>query len=418
VIGGLAAIDIRAEVGAPPIDRRSKPAVSIARRDDRRHGMTRLAGLGESIFSTMSAMAREHGAIDLGQGFPDFDPPAQMVEAAAAAMRDGLNQYAPSVGAAALREAVGRHALAHYGLEYDPATEITITAGATEGIWCAVFALLGEGDEAVIVEPFYELYPACVRAAGAEARYVRTSFPDFRIDPDDLRAAFSERTRLVVLNTPGNPSGVRIDADTLRLVGELAREHDAYVLSDETYEHIVFGAAGHLPAALGTGCPERTITVSAISKTFSATGWRVGWVLAPPELTEAVRRVHQNTVFAAPTPLQAAAAEMLDAAAEGDFYARLRADYEHRHDLLLDLLGATGLHAARPDGAYFLMVQTGGDDVAYCNDLITRVGVGAIPASHFFHDRADGRGLVRFAFCKSTETLVRAGERLAAARPS
>jgi aspartate/methionine/tyrosine aminotransferase len=197
-------------------------------------------------------------------------------------------------------------------------------------------------------------------------------------------------------------------------VGELAREHDAYVLSDETYEHIVLGEAAHLPAAIGTGCPERTITVSAISKTFSATGWRVGWVLAPPELTEAVRRVHQNTVFAAPTPLQAAAAEMLDAASSGDFYARLRAAYTERRDLLVNLLRTAGLHAEPPDGAYFLMVQTGEDDVAYCNRLITEVGVGAIPASHFFHDREDGRGLVRFAFCKSTDTLIRAGERMAA----
>jgi aspartate/methionine/tyrosine aminotransferase len=199
----------------------------------------------------------------------------------------------------------------------------------------------------------------------------------------------------------------------LRLVGELAREHDAVVLSDETYEHIVLGGATHLPAASGCGCPERTITVSAISKTFSATGWRVGWVLAPPELTEAVRRVHQNATFTAPSPLQVAAAEMLEVASTDGYYARLASDYTARRDMLVGLLGAAGLHAAAPEGAYFLMVRVEGDVVAYCHDLITRVGVGAIPASHFFHDREDGRGLVRFAFCKSEDTLARAGERLA-----
>src|SRR3954447_5162578 len=380
--------------------------------------MTPLRELEESIFSSMSAMAREHGAIDLGQGFPDFDPPPLMVEAAAAAMRDGLNQYAPSAGLPRLREAAARHDRQCYGLDHDPDSEVTITAGATEALWCAALAFLGAGDEAVIVEPFYELYPACVAAAGATARFVSTEFPGFRIDPVELRAAFNARTRLVVLNTPGNPSGVVLDEPTLRLVGELARAHDAVVLSDETYEHVVLGGARHLPAALGTGAPERTVTVRSISKTFSATGWRVGWTTAPPELTRALRGVHQSTVFAAPTPLQAAAAQMLDAAAGDGFYERLAADYTSRRDVLSGLLRDVGLDAAPPDGAYFLMVRVEGDDVEYCHRLIADTGVGAIPASHFFHERAQGRGLVRFAFCKREATLRRAGERLLAAAGS
>src|SRR4051794_8881816 len=380
--------------------------------------MTRLRELEESIFSSMSAMAREHGAIDLGQGFPDFDPPPLMVEAAAAAMRDGLNQYAPSAGLPALREAAARHDLRCYGLDHDPDAEVTITAGATEALWCAALAFLGPGDEAVIVEPFYELYPACVTAAGATARFVRTAFPGFRIDPDELRAAFNPRTRLVILNTPGNPSGVVLDEATLRLVGELAREHGAVVLCDETYEHVLLGGARHLPAAVGTGAPELPVTVRSISKTFSATGWRVGWTTAPPALPRALRAVHQSTVFAAPTPLQAAAAEMLDAAAGDGFYERLATDYTERRDLLVALLAAAGLDAVPPDGAYFLMVRVPGDDVDYCHRLIAEAGVGAIPASHFFRDRAAGRGLVRFAFCKREATLRRAGERLLAAAGS
>jgi N-succinyldiaminopimelate aminotransferase len=372
-----------------------------------------MRGFGTSIFSTVTQLAIEHGAINLAQGFPDFDPPEPLLDAAGRALRGGFNQYAPSVGDAALRQAIARHAAREYGLDYDPDTEVTVTVGATEAIWSAVHALVEPGDEVVVVEPAYDMYAPCAVAAGAVPRYLPTSFPDFRIDLDRLAGSVGPRTRLIILNTPWNPTGRLLAAEELRAVGELARRHDAYIVADEAYEHIVFDGLPHRPVAAELACRDRTITVSSVSKTFSATGWRVGWTLAPAEVTRAIRMVHQFVTFTAAAPLQRAVADMLDGSVDGTYYEQLRRDYEQRRDVLLGYLGKTGLEVSRPQGAYFVMTRHDGDDVAYCQDLVTRVGVAAIPASAFYQDTRLGRGLVRFAFCKRVETLHRAGERLA-----
>jgi N-succinyldiaminopimelate aminotransferase len=373
---------------------------------------TSMRSFATSIFSHMTQLADRHGAINLAQGFPDFDPPEELLEAGVEALLAHANQYSPSAGLPDLREAIAVHQRERYGLEYDADTEITVTMGATEALWCVATALLEPGDEAIVIEPFYETYPPAVVAAGGVARFVTTSFPGFRLDLDRLEESFSDRTRLVFLNTPTNPTGRLLSGEEARRLGELAEKYDAYLVSDETYEHVTFEGAEHVPVAVEPACRARTITVSSVSKTFSATGWRLGWAMAPAELTDAVRKIHQFVTFAPTTPLQRAVGAMFRVAASSGYYDRLRAEYDERRATLLRCLEGTGLEISRPLGTYFVMTRCGGDDVAFVEDLITRVGVAAIPASVFYHDRALGRGLVRFAFCKRLETLEQAGERL------
>jgi N-succinyldiaminopimelate aminotransferase len=368
---------------------------------------------GTSIFSTITDLASQRQAINLAQGFPDFDPPQPLLDAAAQALHGGFSQYAPSIGYADLRRAVATHQADHYGQRWDLDTEVTVTVGATEAIWSTVHAVLEPGDEVVLFEPYYDMYPPAVVAAGGVPRVVPTTgFPDFRIDLDRLAAAFGPRTRLVIVNTPWNPVGRRITAAELRAIGELCQRYGSYLISDETYEHILFDGRTHLPAVSEPALADRTVTVSSVSKTLSATGWRVGWAAAPAELTAALRRVHQFVTFTAPSPLQRAVAALL-AAAGPEFYRQLTAEYTERRDTLLGYLGKLDLEVASPEGAYFVMTRCAGDELAYCRDLIDRAGVAAIPASAFFADPATGRGLVRFAFCKRLETLRQAGERLA-----
>ncbi|MFL6128759.1 MAG: aminotransferase class I/II-fold pyridoxal phosphate-dependent enzyme [Mycobacteriales bacterium] len=371
-----------------------------------------LRGFGTSIFSTVTEQAIAAGAINLSQGFPDFEPPERLVEAAVEAVAGGLHQYAPSIGDPVLRQAVAEHQQARYGLAADPDTEVTVTAGASEAITATLLALLEPGDEVVLVEPYYDLYPYAVVAAGGVPRYLTTSFPDFRLDLDRLAALVTDRTRVILVNTPTNPTGRLLGPEETRALGELAERHHAYILSDEVYEHIVFDGRRHRPVAADPACRDRTITVSSVSKTFSATGWRIGWAVAPPALSAAVRSMHQFVTFTASTPLQRASAVMLESAATGDYYDQLVADYTERRDLLLKDLRRTELEVASPDGTYFAMTRCAGDDMAYVRDLIARRRVAAIPASAFFSDPARGRGLVRFAFCKRLETLRAAGERL------
>ncbi|GAA2711684.1 pyridoxal phosphate-dependent aminotransferase [Actinoplanes palleronii] len=371
-----------------------------------------LQTLGTSVFTRLTQLANQHGAINLAQGFPDFDPPAALLDAADNAMRHQFNQYAPSPGLPALRSAIAEHSRRRYGVDYDPDTEVTVTVGATEGIWAAVTALISPGDEAIVVEPFYETYPAVVAAAGGVVRYVPTTFPDFRLDLDRLAAAFTSRTRLVFLNSPNNPGGALLTAEEFAAVAALADRYDAYLLCDETYEHLVYDAAVHLRASAVPGCRDRTMVVSSASKTFSVTGWRVGWVLAPPPLTDAVRRVHQFITFAAPTPLQQAVATALSTGAGSGYFDALRAEYTERRDVLIDYLDRAGLPAARPAGAFFVMARCPDDDERWVTELIRGAGVAAIPGSAFYHDRSGGRDLVRFAFCKQLSTLHAAGARL------
>ena len=373
-----------------------------------------LRGFGTSIFSTVTEWATEAGAINLAQGFPDFEPPEALVAAASDALHQGLHQYAPSVGDPVLRQAVAEHQRAQYGLGWDPVTDVTITTGASEAIMSALLALLEQGDEVVLIEPCYDLYPYAVVAAGGVPVYVPTTFPDFRLDLDRLAAAVTDRTRVIVVNTPTNPTGQQLTAEEIRVLGELATRHDAYIISDEVYEHLVFDGGTHLPVAADPVARERTITVSSVSKTFSATGWRIGWAVAPPELSAAVRSAHQFVTFNATTPLQRATAVMFDVAAGGDYYSTLLAEFSQRRDILLGGLGSLELEVGRPRGTYFVMTRCAGDDTAYVRDLIATRGVAAIPASSFYYDgrTGPGRGLVRFTFCKRAETLRTAADRL------
>jgi aspartate/methionine/tyrosine aminotransferase len=373
-----------------------------------------LRGFGTSIFSTVTEWAIEAKAINLAQGFPDFEPPDELVAAASEALHQGLHQYAPSVGDPVLRQAVAEHQRAQYGLDWDPATDVTITAGASEAITASLLAVLEPGDEVVLVEPCYDLYPYAVVAAGGVPVYVPTAFPDFRLDLDRLTAAVTDRTRVIVVNTPTNPTGQLLSAEEIRVLGELAARHDTYLISDEVYEHLVYEGGKHLPVAADPVARERTITVSSVSKTFSATGWRIGWAVAPPAISAAVRSAHQFITFNATTPMQRATSVMLDVAATGDYYRTLVEQYTERRDILLAALDGLDLEIRRPRGTYFVMTRCAGDDTAYVKDLIAERGVAAIPGSSFYYDgrTGPGRGLVRFAFCKQADTLRTAAERL------
>jgi N-succinyldiaminopimelate aminotransferase len=371
-----------------------------------------LRSIETSIFSTTTQLMIEHDAIGLAQGFPDFDPPEELLAAGEEALRAGFNQYAPAPGLPCLRSAVVEHAATHYGIEYDPDAEVTVTAGVTEALWAATSALLDAGDELVVIEPFYETYPICALPVGAKVRYVTCRFPDFELDLDQLEAAFNPRTRLVIVNTPTNPSGRVLRPDEIAAIGELAERYDAFVVSDEAYEHVTYDGRKHTPVASDPRLRDRTVTLGSISKTFSATGWRIGWALAAPALTDALRKVHQFLVFSASAPLQRAAAQMFGIAARTDYYERFLAEYDVRRRTILDVLEQTTLEVAPPEGAYFVNVRIEGDDVEWCRELIVRARVVAIPASVFFHDKEAGRGIVRFVFCKKLETLQEAGRRL------
>ena len=381
---------------------------------------TALTAFGTSIFSEMTKLAVEHGAINLSQGFPDFEGPPALVDAAVAALRGGTNQYARSQGLPALAAAVAAHQRKFYGLDYDEATEVACFAGCTEGIAASLIGLLDPGDEVVLFEPFYDSYPACAAMAGATARHVTLRFPDFALDEAALRAAITDRTRVVVLNTPHNPSGKVFDAGELDAIARVAIERDLIVVADEVYEHLVYDGARHVPIASRPGMRERTVTLSSSGKTFSFTGWKVGWATGPRPLIDAIQRAHQFLTFCGAAPLQAAVAEGLRVVDDG-FYAELAAAYEARRDFLVDALRAAGFVVSVPRGAYFVLADfralDGRDDVAFARHLTTTIGVAAIPPSPFYaRDVDEGRRLLRFAFCKKRETLARAAERLARLR--
>lgn len=392
--------------------------------------MTRLArrleGFGTTVFSEFSALARQYGAVNLGQGFPDFDGPEEIREAAVKALRDGINQYAIGAGAAELRAAIAEHSERFYGQSIDPETMVTVTSGATEAIFDVVMALVDPGDEVVIFEPFYDSYTASVQMAGGVPRCVPLRPPDaahrtWWFDDDELRAAFGPRTRLMLLNTPHNPTGKVFTREELERIGALCEEFDALVLSDEVYEHIVFSQARHLrPSTLPALAP-RTVTVSSAGKSFSFTGWKIGWAIAPPELSRGVRAAHQFVTFASAAPLQIAVAHALRL--PDSYFRQLAADYTARCDRLVSALENAGLRPFRPEGTYFAMADIGGlgfeDDFAFCRYLTTEIGVAAIPPSAFYgpEHAEQGRRLARFAFCKSDALLDEAAARLQKLRP-
>ena len=375
----------------------------------------RMRGFGTTIFAEMSALATRTGAINLGQGFPDTDGPQVMLEAAMDAIRSGRNQYPPGPGVPELLAAVAEHQRRFYGLAVDPGSEVLVTAGATEAIAATVLALCEPGDEVVTFEPYYDSYAATIALAGAVRRTSVLRFPDFAVDEASLRAAFSSRTRLVLLNTPHNPTGKVFTREELELVASLAREHDAWVVTDEVYEHLVFDGAAHLPVATLPGMSERTITISSAGKTFSATGWKVGWLHGPAAAVTAARTVKQFLTYVASGPFQPAVATAL--ALPDAVYAGLSSSLQAKRDLLCDGLAGAGLAVTRPSGTYFVIADAAPlgvtDAVDFCRRLPEMCGVVGVPVSVFHDDAEAARTLVRFAFCKRDEVLHDAAERLA-----
>ncbi|MFD6181251.1 pyridoxal phosphate-dependent aminotransferase [Streptomyces goshikiensis] len=374
----------------------------------------RLAAFGTTIFAEMSALAARTGSINLGQGFPDTDGPAEIAEAASRAVLSGLgNQYPPGPGVPELRTAIAAHQQRFYGLSYDPDTEVLVTAGATEAIAAALLALLEPGDEVIALEPFYDSYAACIAMAGAVRVPLTLRAPDFRPDLDALRDAITPRTRLLLLNTPHNPTGTVLTPAELAGIAELAVRHDLLVITDEVYEHLVFEGS-HTPLASLPGMRERTVTISSAGKTYSFTGWKVGWITSTPELVTAVRSVKQFLTYVSSGPFQYAVAEAL--ALPDSYYEGLRADLAAKRDLLSDGLAAAGFQVYRPQGTYFVTTDIAplgeSDGIAFCRALPERCGVVAIPNQVFYDDKSAGATQVRWAFCKKTDVLREAVERL------
>lgn len=376
----------------------------------------KLRPFGTSIFSEMTKLANEHGAINLSQGFPDFDGPPELIDQVTLAMRGGHNQYARSMGHPELVSALADRQQQLYGLTYDAMSEVIVTSGATEAIASSLLGLLDPGDEVILIEPFYDSYPACLAMARAVPKYLTLRFPDFALDGDALRALVGPRTRAILLNSPHNPSGKVYTEQELALIADLAIEHDLWVISDEVYEHLTYDGAVHRPIATLPGMRERTLTISSAGKTFSFTGWKIGWAFGPAPMIAAVQAAHQFVTFATSTPMQVGLARALRALPP-TFYDQLRLDYLARRDALLWVLREVGFQAPAPSGTYFVVAGfeglDEGDDRSFARRLITEVGVATIPPSVFYAARPEeGRRMLRFAFCKKDETISAASERL------
>jgi N-succinyldiaminopimelate aminotransferase len=376
----------------------------------------RLRPFGTTIFAEMTALAQKHGAINLAQGYPDFEGPPEIVEAAVRALRSGDNQYARSRGHPELVRAIADTQKACYGLEYDPMEEVVVFSGATEGIAASLLGLLNPGDEVILFEPFYDSYPPGLALSGAAPRFLTLRFPDFSVDPDALRALVTPRTRMIVLNTPMNPTGKVFTRRELEIIAEVCQEHDLIALTDEVYEHLVFDDAEHIPLATIPGMRERTLTLSSAGKTYSFTGWKIGWGTGPKGLVDGAQAAHQFLTYAIATPLQVAVAYALRNHTR-EFLRRFRAEYSARRDFLVPALQEAGLQVVVPKGTYFIYAAFGeifdGDDRAFGYWLTQEHGVAALPPSSFYQVGTDeGQRLTRFAFCKRMETLQTAAERL------
>jgi aminotransferase len=382
----------------------------------RRSGSQKAAQFTESVIREMTRLANEYGAVNLSQGFPDFEAPAAVKAAALDAIAADINQYAVTWGARPLREAVAREFTRRYGVAVDPDAQVTVCCGATEAMMATMLATLDPGDEVVVFEPFYENYGPDAVLSGAVPRYVTLHEPDWTFDPDALAAAFNDRTRAIIINTPNNPTGKVFTRAELTTIAELCQRWDVLAITDEIYEHIIYDGFRHLPMAAIEGMADRTITLNSMSKTYSVTGWRVGWAIAPPGLAGAIRKVHDFLTVGAAAPLQEAGAVALSF--PETFYVELAAGYQRRRDMLLELLEPRGFVCYLPRGAYYVMTDIGGfgfaDDVEFSRYLVQDVGVAAVPGSSFYHDPALGRAKVRFTFCKRDETLREAGRRLQA----
>jgi N-succinyldiaminopimelate aminotransferase len=378
----------------------------------------KLAGFGTTIFAEMSALAARTGAINLGQGFPDTDGPREVIEAAVAALRGGQNQYPPGPGIPALREAIAAHQRRFYGIELDPDCEVLVTTGATEAIAAALLALCERGDEVVTFEPYYDSYAACIAMAGATRRPVTLRPPDYAVDPDELAAAFTPRTRAVLLNSPHNPTGKVFTRAELELVAAHCRDRDVLAITDEVYEHLTFDGREHVPLSTLDGMAERTVTISSAGKTFSFTGWKIGWATGPRALVAAVQTAKQFLTFVSGAPFQPAIAHALGL--DDAYFESFRADLEAKRDRLCAGLEAAGLGVLRPAGTYFVTTDIRPlgeqDGHAFCLRLPERAGVVAVPTVVFYDAKDVGRPLVRFAFCKRDAVIDEAARRLTALR--
>ncbi|MEQ6902005.1 pyridoxal phosphate-dependent aminotransferase [Nocardioides sp. YIM 152588] len=378
-----------------------------------------MRGMGTTVFAEMSALAVATGSINLGQGFPDTEGPPEVIAAAVRALRTGANQYAPGIGIPALRQAIARHQRRHYGLDLDPDSQVTVTTGCTEAIAAAILGLVDPGDEVVVLEPYYDSYTAMIDFAGGVRRPVTLRAPDFRLDPDELAAAVTPRTRLILLNTPHNPTGRVLDAEEMAAVARVAVDHDLVVVTDEVYEHLTFDRP-HIGLATLPGMAERTLTLSSAGKSYAVTGWKVGWATGPEDLVGAVTAAKQWLSYTSGAPLQPAVAVALDE--HPDFPAQEAARLAAQRDVLSDGLAGAGLAPYRSEGTYFVTTDvaplgwaSGGD---FCRALPERAGVVAVPSEVFYDDPdapGSGRHLVRWAFCKRPEVLAGAASRLAAA---
>lgn len=393
----------------------TKPALSEHRH---RHVSEKASLFTESVIREMTREALKHGAVNLSQGFPDFAAPEDIKRVAMKAIEDDINQYAITWGARDFREAIARKTKQYLGLDVDPETELTVTCGSTEGMIVAMMATVDPGEEVVIFEPFYENYAPDAILSDAKPRYVPLRPPDWSFDRDELRATFNSNTKAIIICNPNNPTGKVFTREEMEFIAGLCQEFDALCFTDEIYEHILYPREGaeiqHISMAQIDGMRERTVIVNSMSKTYSVTGWRVGYCIGPPEITSGIRKVHDFLTVGAAAPLQAAGAYAL--ALPASYYDQLQADYRARRDQLLPVLESAGFRTFRPDGAYYIMTDISGfgftDDVEFTKHLIREVGVACVPGSSFYSDPERGAQQVRFCFCKKDETLQLAAERL------
>jgi aspartate/methionine/tyrosine aminotransferase len=374
----------------------------------------RISRFTESVIREMTRLAFRHNAINLAQGFPDFPAPAALKQAAHDAIDADINQYAITWGAKPFRDAIAAKYQRTYGWTLDPEREITVCCGATEGMVASLLAILDPGDEVVLFEPFYENYGPDTQLCGATSRYVSLHTPDWSFDPDELRRAFSPRTKAIILNSPNNPTGKVFTRPELEFIAGLCQEFDVLAITDEIYEHILYDDAVHIPIATLPGMRERSVLVNSMSKTYSVTGWRVGWVLAPPDLTDSIRKVHDFLTVGAAAPLQQAGVYALGQ--ETAYYLRLAEEYRARRNYIIESLDSVGFKCFKPHGAYYVMTDVSGfgyaSDTAFVEHLITKLGVAAVPGSSFYSQNGGGGQQVRFCFCKKYETLEAARHQL------